>query len=135
MSSALLQRQATLAAVALLGTLAALALSRAGDDGRAATPAVAPRVTWDQAQVSVLAAPALGRESACGVGLTERTIGVAHPVLPCGVVLVLEHDGRRVRAPVVEQGGVQGGVAFELTPALAGQLNVRGMQTIRWRFG
>lgn len=135
MSSALLQRQATLAAVALLGALAALALGRAGNEGPVAPSAVARRVTWERARVSVLPLPALGRASACGVELTDRTVGVAHPVLPCGVVLVLEHAGRRVRAVVVEQGGVGAGRAFELTPALAGQLDVRGTETIRWRFG
>jgi rare lipoprotein A len=133
MNSALLQRQAALAGVALLG--AALAVGGSGDGGEAAveTP-IARRVTWEAAQVSTFGAERFGRQTVCGITLTPETVGVAHPVLPCGVELVLAHEGREVRAEIVERGSVGQGNAFELTPALAEELEVSGTQTIRWRF-
>ena len=136
MNPALVQRQAVLAGVALLGTLGALALGRAADDEGLPAPAttVGPRVTWERARVAVFGADRLGRKTACGVTLDSGTLGIAHPVLPCGVVLVLENGGREVRAQVVEKGSVEAGRMFELTPALADVLSVHGTQIIRWRF-
>jgi hypothetical protein len=135
MRPALVQRQAALAGVALLGALGVLALGRSGGGAAPADEApLAPRVTWEAARVSTFGAARLGAETACGITLTAQTLGIAHPVLPCGVELVLANAGREVRAEVVEQGAVGAGSAFELTPALADALGLRGAQVIRWRF-
>jgi hypothetical protein len=131
MNAALARRQAALAGVALLGALGAIALSRLGDDSDAAPPPTAG-VEWETAGVAVFE-PASG-PTACGVTVTARTIGIAHPVLPCGAKLLLEHEGRQARADVVEQGPVDPGRAFELSPALAQELGVAGATTVRWRF-
>ena len=136
MNAALLQRQAALAGVALLGALGAVALGNAGEDSSvpevAATPE--PRVGWESERVSVLDAGRIGEQTACGITLTATTLWVAHSVLPCGVELVLSAQGREVNVEVVERGGVGQGLAFVLTPALAEQLGVSGTQRIRWRF-
>lgn len=136
MNPALLRRLAALAGVALLGALGALALDQ-GEAGvvppRAGTTE-GPRVRWEQARVAVFGLDRLGEETSCGVGLTAETAGIAHPVLPCGVLLVLEHGGREVSAPVIEQGGVGAGNAFDLSPALARELGLEGTRSIRWRF-
>jgi hypothetical protein len=136
MNPALLQRQAALAGVALLGALGALVLGRVGEEvvEPATEPPVTPPVAWEDARVSTFGADRLGQQTACGVTLAPQTLGVAHPVLPCGVALVLANGNREVRAEVVEKGGVSPGLAFELTPALAGQLGLRGTRIIRWRF-
>jgi hypothetical protein len=136
MNPALVQRQATLAGVALLGALGALALGRAGETTGppAAEPPVAPRVDWGDARVSTFGADRIGRQTNCGITLTPQTVGVAHPVLPCGVELVLANATREVRAKIVERGTVGQGLAFQLTPALADELGVRGTQVVRWRF-
>ncbi|MGH3006612.1 MAG: hypothetical protein ACRDOS_12100 [Gaiellaceae bacterium] len=136
MKAALLQRQAALAGVALLAALGVVAIGGAGDGPAQPTqePPPASRAEWEEANVSVLGTERIGQATACGVTLAAETVGVAHPVLPCSVELVLSANGREVRAPVVEQGGVGEGVAFELTPALAQQLGVTGAGTIRWRF-
>jgi hypothetical protein len=55
-------------------------------------------------------------------------------VLPCGANVVVEHQGRQARAAVVERGPVEAGLAFELSPALAGALGVAGEASVRWRF-
>ncbi|MGH3031165.1 MAG: hypothetical protein ACRDNE_10440 [Gaiellaceae bacterium] len=136
MKAALLQRQAALAGVALLAALGVVAIGGAGDGPAqpAGAPPPATEPEWQEARVAVLGPERIGQATACGVTLAPETVGVAHPVLPCGVEIVLSANGREVRAQVVEQGGVGEGVAFELTPALAEQLGVAGPTTIRWRF-
>lgn len=131
MNAALARRQAALAGVALVGALGAIALSRLGDDSDAAPPPTAG-VEWETAGVAVFE-PA-SEPTACGVTVTAQTIGIAHPVLPCGAKLLLEHQGRRAQADVVERGPVDAGQAFELSPALAQELGVVGESTVRWRF-
>jgi hypothetical protein len=136
-SPALVQRQAALAAAALLATLAtlgALALSR-DDDGSAQLRPTAPAVRWESAVVGVLPDRAYERPTSCGFTLDSGTIGVAHPLLPCGVDLVVALGDRRIRTEVVERLPVStGGPDFELTQALADRLGVSGRRTIQWRF-
>jgi hypothetical protein len=130
---ALLQRQAALAGAALLATLGVLALQNA-DERAASLPPVGVRVQWEHAVVAVLPASAYAHETACDLRLDSGTLGVAHPVLPCGVDLIVAARGREVRTEVVERGPVRAGHDFELTRALANDLGVRGTETIRWRF-
>jgi hypothetical protein len=133
MNAALARRLAALAAVALVGALGVIALSRIGDDSDAAPPPPpAGSVEWASASVAVFepsSAP-----TACRVTVTPQTPGIAHPVLPCGVKLVLEYKGQQAEADVVERGPVDAGRAFELSPALAKQLGVAGNATVRWRY-
>ena len=82
--------------------------------------------------MSVFEPPA--EPTTCGVEVAAETLGVAHPVLPCGAKLVVEHQGPQGRADVVERGPVATGLAFELSPALAQALGVTGVTTVRWRF-
>jgi hypothetical protein len=131
-SSTLLQRQASLAAVALLATLGVLAHRERREAAAPITP-VGPAVRWESAIVGVLR-PAHTRATTCGTTLDSRTLGVAHPVLPCGVDLVLSLGSKEVRTEVVDHRIVGGGRAFDLTQALADELGVQGRETIRWRF-
>ena len=133
MSPALLQRQAALAAAALLATLGVLAL-RDRSEGVAPLNPGAPPVQWESAVVGVLRPAAYERETTCGTTLDSGSIGVAHPVLPCGVDLVLSLGSKEVRTEVVDQRPVGGDREFDLTQALAQELGVDGRQTIRWRF-
>ena len=131
MNAVLTRRQAALAAVALVAALGVIALSRLSDDSESAPPPAAA-LEWETAQVAVFEPAAAA--TACGVTVTPRTQGIAHPVLPCGAKLLLEHDGRQAQSDVVQQGPVATGRAFELSPALARELGVAGETTIRWRF-
>jgi hypothetical protein len=132
MNARLARRQAALAAVALVGALGAIALSQIGDDSEAAAPTTTAVAGWETAEVGVFEPPA--EPTACGVTVTAETAGIAHPVLPCGANVVVEHQGRQARAAVVERGPVEAGLAFELSPALAGALGVAGEASVRWRF-
>jgi hypothetical protein len=133
-SPALLQRQAALAAGALLATLGVLAFGEEREQS-APLPPVEVGLPWEEATVGVLRPQAYARETACGVRLDSGTLGVAHPLLPCGVDLVLAGNGTEIRTEVVERAPVStDGTEFELTRALAQELGVEREGTIRWRF-
>jgi len=124
----LLQRQAALAGVALAAGVGAIAFGR--DTAPASAP-VKPVVQWHDARVGVAESTAA---SGCASPIDERIAGVVHPVLPCGAKLVVEGNGRTVRAEVVGHRAVAPSVAFDLTRALAQRLGVQGETVIRWRF-
>ena len=105
MSPALLQRQAALAAGALLATLGVLAFGDPEEPGPVLSPAEVS-VQWERAVVGVLSARAYSRETACGLRLDSGTLGVAHPLLPCGVDLVVAREGKEIRTEVVDRAPV-----------------------------
>lgn len=132
MNAALARRQAALAGVALVGALGAIALSRVGDDSDAAPPTPTAGVEWETAGVAVFEPSP--EPTACGVTVTAQTAGIAHPVLPCGAMLILERAGTRVEGEVIASGPVGEGRTFDLTPALAQELGVAGEDVVRWTF-
>jgi hypothetical protein len=131
-SPTLVQRQAALAAGALLATLGVLVLGHRED--AVVAPPVAPRITWESAVVGVLPAAAYANKTSCGAQLDSGTIGVAHPLLPCGVDLVLGSSKGEVRTEVVARVQVAQSREFDLTKALADRLGVEDGERIRWRF-
>ena len=138
MTVALAQRAVALAGIALLAALAALALAslRSEEDARTeplpeAVPA--PDGGWYRG----LAGPqdvGDGRRTACGLILTPASKGVAHPVLPCGTKLYIAYGDVSALTQVVSQGPLGTRRQFGLTTALARDLGLRGVRTIRWRF-
>ena len=133
MSPALLVRQAALAGVALLAALGALALG--GEEGRGVTPLsdqVETQAPWQEAVVGVRGRP--GRRTTCGTVLEPETVGVIHPVLPCGARLVLRSGQRTETAEVVDRAAAGPGRDFGVTRALATRLGLDGDTRIRWRF-
>ncbi len=137
MNARLLERQVALGGVALLAVLTSLALGQVGapvapDPPVPAAPRAAER--WYEASVVVYGPGLFGRATACGVRLTRRSKGVAHPVLPCGARIVVAHAGHEAETRVIDTGPYGRGEAFALTPALAADLDVRGVQIVRWRF-
>jgi hypothetical protein len=132
-SPSLLVRQAALAGVALLAGLGALALG--GEDGRGVAPLpdeVGTETPWQEAAVGVRGRP--GRRTACGTVLAPETVGVIHPVLPCGARLVLRSGQRTETAEVVDRAAAGPGRDFGVTRALATRLGLDGDARIRWRF-
>ena len=136
MSSAALQRQVALAAAALLAVLLVVVLDRSGGQeasGATAQPPVS-QAEWESATVGIFGRSRLGETTACGTLLTQRTLGIAHPVLLCGVDLVVSYRGHEVRTEVIEQGNVGPESQFDLSTALADDLGIEKPTTIRWRF-
>lgn len=138
MSLGLLQRTVALAAVALLAAVGSLALStRAGDDE--ARPGEAQPVTvgetgWYSALAGSRGAPRDAERTSCQRLLTNRSLGVTHPVLPCGAKVYIAYGGTEVLTEVIDSRLKRQGRQFELTEALAQRLGIDGTQQIRWRF-
>lgn len=138
MSAGVVQRAVALAAVALLAGLGALALGRgAGDGDRAAGGVDEVRVAetgWYTALAGSRGAPRDAERTTCRRILTNRSLGVTHPVLPCGAKIFLSYGGTEVLTEVIDSRLKRSGRQFELTEALAQRLGIDGTQQIRWRF-
>jgi hypothetical protein len=134
----LAQRLISIAAAALLAVVVGLALaSQRGDSSGPRLPEAvpAPDGGWYQAR-----AAATGRDlepgttTECGYRIRGGTMGIVHPVLPCGVKLYISYDDEEVLTQVIGRGPEEPNVQFGLTDALARTLDVDGLQTVRWRY-
>jgi hypothetical protein len=135
----LVQRALALGAAALLAVVVALAVSTRRNEAPAAVstlpqPAVSELSGWYPALAGVRKRPLAGHASGCGTLLDPKTLGVDHPVLPCGAKLFVTYDGKTVLTTVVDRGPLAPGYEFELTPALAERMGLTGVQKIRWSF-
>ena len=134
----MLQRAVALAAVALLAGLAALALAGGAreDDASSSGPqAVTVAETgWYSALADSRGAPRDAERTTCQRILTNRSLGVTHPVLPCGAKVFISYGGTEVLTEVIDSRLKRSGRQFELTEALAQRLGIDGTQQIRWRF-
>ena len=119
----------------LAGLVAAAVVERRDEE-----PVVAPRGAlaagggWYEA----LAAPRPPGEDAerttCGLVLTIRSLGVSHPVLPCGAKVLVRYGGETVLTEVIDNELGASGRQFELTPALAQLVGLDGTQEVEWRY-
>jgi hypothetical protein len=136
----LAQRLLVVLAAALLATVVGLAVAARDDEAAASARAVVPRpavssVTgWYPALAGVRTRPLAGKVSGCETLLTPKTLGVDHPVLPCGAKIFVAFGGKTVLTTVVDRGPFTPRPDFEVTPALADLLGLKGVQTIRWSF-
>ena len=139
MSPLLAQRQIVLVGIALVAVLVALGLSSLDDDAGSTSDAErrsvqAPGTSWYTALAAPYRFPPEADRTACGQPTRPATLGVAHPVLPCGAKLVLEFDGTYVLTQVVDRGSGAPGREFDIVAPLARRLGLEGVQQIRWRF-
>ncbi|HXH88944.1 MAG TPA: hypothetical protein VNI55_10110 [Gaiellaceae bacterium] len=138
MSLGVLQRTLALAAIALLASLGALALASA--DGEAVRASTGPRPVptadggWYTALAGSRGAPRDAERTTCRQVLTGRSLGVSHPVLPCGAKLFIAYGDSEVLTEVIDSRLKRPGRQFELTETLAQRLGIEGTQQIRWRF-
>lgn len=72
-----------------------------------------------------------GNETACAGTLTTQTVGVAHRTLPCGTRVVFFANGNWATAQVIDRGPFVKGVSWDLTGALAEQLEVTYTEKVR----
>jgi hypothetical protein len=133
---ALLTRLLALAGAALVAGVVALAVTRErSDSSLSPLPAAAPAPGggWFDARAAPLRAPRKPRATACGFRLTAQTLGVTHPVLPCGVQIYIEFGNEKVLTRVIGQGS-PARAELGLTSALADQIGLHSTQQIGWRF-
>jgi hypothetical protein len=138
-SPVLVQRLLAVLAAALLAAVIGVAVASRDDEVASARPTVPrPAVSslsgWYAALAGVRERPLAGRVSGCGTLLTPKTLGVDHPVLPCGAKIFVVFGGQTVLTTVVDRGPFTPRPDFEVTPSLADLLHLSGVQPIRWSF-
>jgi hypothetical protein len=131
------QRIVALAAVALLAGLLALALlewDEASTAGPAPSTAAAPGGGWYEALAASRGQAGDAERTTCGLVLTGKSLGVTHPVLPCGAKIAVRYGDATAFTEVIDNRLKAGGRQFELTESLARRIGLDGTQQIRWRF-
>ena len=132
MKPAAAKRTLALAGVGLLAALLSLALASPGRHHGNALPK--PVGTWYRALAVPYTLAASRKRTACGQRIGARTMGVAHPVLPCGAKLYLSYAGRKVLTQVIDRGPNRPGREFGVTKPLADEIGLHGTTAIRWSF-
>jgi hypothetical protein len=136
-TAASVQRQVALAGIALLAAIVALALTSRGS-GQTARDLPQPVPGANGGWYTALAGAQqrrYGRRTRCGYTLRPGTVGITDSVLPCGaLVYVAFKDSPQILTRVIDRRPVAAGRKFELTPRLAEDLGVDGVQRIRWVF-
>ena len=134
MNPALAFREVVLAGVALLAAVVALAVTSPRDTntGGQLNPVFVPGGGWYTALAG--AQPMrYGTRTNCGVMLRPTTRGVVDSVLPCNIRLFVSYGhSPRILTQVVARRPVVPGRRFDVTPALAENLGIEGIQRIRW---
>jgi hypothetical protein len=136
MNAALAQRQVALAGIALLAAVVALALT-ARDKSQAVTGLPQPVAVAGGWYTALAGAelPRYGKRTRCGYVLRPSTEGIVDSVLPCGILVYVAYkNGPHILTRVVDRRPVVPGRKFDLTPKLAEDLGVDGVQRIRWVF-
>lgn len=137
MTLATLQRTIALAAVALVACVATLALTGEARDSEEAGPSdvpVAGGTGWYTALAGSRGPARDAEQTTCQRILTGRSLGVTHPVLPCGAKIFIAYGDVEVLTEVIDTKLKQPGRQFELTEALSQRLGIEGTQQIQWRF-
>jgi hypothetical protein len=134
LSPALAQREVALAGVALLAAVVALAVASPRHESTSGhlTPVLVPGGGWYTALAG--ARPVrYGTRTNCGVLLRPTTRGVVDSVLPCNVKLFVSFGkSDRILTQVIARRPVVPGRRFDVTPALADDLGIHGVERIKW---
>jgi predicted RNA-binding Zn-ribbon protein involved in translation (DUF1610 family) len=125
-----------LAAVALLAAVAAMAIvAQNGSDAGAAALTSAPAPAgWNIAFAGSRGATGDAQRTTCGQVLAPQSLGVTHPVLPCGAKVILRSGSKQVLTEVIDNALVEPGRQLEVTDALAKMLGIDGTVELEWRF-
>jgi hypothetical protein len=125
-----------LAAALLAGLGAAAAIHRhehhAAEQPASASPA--PGGGWFDALAASRGPAGDAERTTCGLILTQRSLGVTEPVLPCHAKIVIRLGNRSYLTEVIDNRLKAGGRQFEVTDALAQEMGLDGTQRIQWRF-
>jgi rare lipoprotein A (peptidoglycan hydrolase) len=126
------KRTVALAGVGLLAALVSLALASPGGKRESTLPT--PTGTWYRALAAPYSLAASRKRTACGQRIAPRTMGVAHPVLPCGAKIYISYEGHRVLTQVIDRGPNAPGREFVVTKALADEIGLHATRPIQWSF-
>ena len=123
--------------MALLAGLVAVAVVERRDSAAAATTvgAQAPGPTGWYVALAAPRPPAGDAErTTCDLVLTADSLGVTHPVLPCGAKILVRYRGETVLTEVIDNDLTSSGRQLELTDALARLVGLDGTQPVEWRY-
>ena len=136
MPAAFGQRLVVLAAVALLSAIAAAAIveQRDSNEGAAALTSAPAPAGWNIAFAGSRGATGDAQRTTCGQVLAPQSLGVTHPVLPCGAKVILRTGDTQVLSEVIDNALVEPGRQLEVTEALATTLGIDGTVELEWRF-
>jgi len=125
-----------LAAVTLLAAVAAMAIvAQNGSNAGAAALTSAPAPAgWNIAFAGSRGATGDAQRTTCGQVLAPQSLGVTHPVLPCGAKVILRSGDKQVLTEVIDNALVEPGRQLEVTDALAKMLGIDGTVELEWRF-
>jgi rare lipoprotein A len=113
--------------------------STTGDNGGTSVPVeigpegsgASSRLTVYESAIATWYGPGFfGRQTACGIELTETTMGVAHRELPCGTQVQIALGEHVIVVPVIDRGPFANGADWDLTQAAAQQLGMTGTSRI-----
>jgi predicted RNA-binding Zn-ribbon protein involved in translation (DUF1610 family) len=125
-----------LAAVALIAAIAAMAIvaQRGTDESAAALTSAPAPAGWNIAFAGSRGATGDAQRTTCGQVLAPQSLGVTHPVLPCGAKIILRSGNKQVLTEVIDNTLVEPGRQLEVTEALARKLGIDGTVELQWRF-
>jgi len=125
-----------LAAVALLAAVAAMAIVAQNESnaGAAALTSAPAPAGWNIAFAGSRGATGDAQRTTCGQVLAPQSLGVTHPVLPCGAKVILRSGNKQVLTEVIDNALVEPGRQLEVTDALAKMLGIDGTVELEWRF-
>jgi len=125
-----------LAAVALLAAVAAMAIvaQRGTNESAAALTSAPAPAGWNIAFAGSRGATGDAQRTTCGQVLAPQSLGVTHPVLPCGAKVILRSGNEQVLTEVIDNALVEPGRQLEVTDALAKKLGIDGTVELQWRF-
>lgn len=136
MTSSLEQRLALLAAVALLATVGAAAIveQQAASEGSVSLTSAPAPAGWNIAFAGSRGPAGDAQRTTCGQVLGPKSLGVTHPVLPCGAKVVLRYGSHEYLTEVIDNTLVEPGRQLEVTDELARMLGIDGTVELEWRF-
>jgi hypothetical protein len=130
------QRLVLLAAVAFIAAVSAAAIveQREVDEGAAALTSAPAPAGWNVAFAGSRGATGDAQRTTCGQVLAPQSLGVTHPVLPCGAKVILRSGDTQVLTEVIDNALVEPGRQLEVTESLASMLGIDGTVELEWRF-
>ena len=136
MPSALAQRLVLLGAVALLAAIGAAAIveQRSSDEEAAALTSAPAPAGWNVSFAGSRGPTGDAQRTTCGQVLAPESLGVTHPVLPCGAKVILRSGDKQVLTEVIDNALAEPGRQLEVTEALAQMLGLDGTVELEWRF-
>ncbi|MGH3111050.1 MAG: hypothetical protein ACRDQT_09055, partial [Gaiellaceae bacterium] len=120
------QRLVVLAGVALRGILVALAIveRRGGDHARGGRTGATAPAGWNTAFAGSRGPAGDAQRTTCGQVLADDSLGVTHPVLPCGAKVILRNGDTQVLTEVIDNTLVEAGRQLEVTAALGEMIDL-----------